>query len=156
MTVETVNSKLQGISVALSDANQLDAVADFYDRCGYTGGIQPGDMTFIAKSTEEILGAARLAIENGVLVLRGMQVIKNLQRHGIGKNLLTALNKAIGTRECYCIPYAHLKEFYGCIGFFEIAPSIGPAHLQERLKQYLDSGLNVVLMSREGDPHNLP
>lgn len=143
-----LRDKVQSISIERCGARNFREVAEFYGRCGYTGGIQPSDTVFIARDAGEIIGAARLSIENGILVLRGMQVAKHRQRQGVGKRILAILDKSIGNQECFCIPYAHLEKFYGEIGFSKLEADAGPSHLKERLKGYLDSGRTVIMMRR--------
>ena len=86
--------------------------------------------------------------ENNTLVLRGMRVAAQWRRHGIGGQMLWAIAVWLGKRECYCVPYVHLVEFYGQIGFVEIAPASAPSFLAERLAEYRRRSLNVTIMAR--------
>jgi predicted N-acetyltransferase YhbS len=78
----------------------------------------------------------RLALETGVIVLRGMRVSTSHQRQGIGNQLLDAVDKVLGTQECFCIPYEHLLPFYGRIGFQDLDPAAAPGFLADRLREY--------------------
>jgi hypothetical protein len=55
---------------------------------------------------------------------------------------------AIGDRECYCIPYSNLCEFYNLIGFQALSETCAPSFLQNRLEVYCRKGHNVTLMKR--------
>jgi hypothetical protein len=54
----------------------------------------------------------------------------------------------LGKHECYCVPYAHLVDFYGQIGFVEMTPAAAPSFLASRLEEYSRRGLNVTIMVR--------
>ena len=109
-----------------------------------------------ARHSGKLLGVARLSDENGVLVLRGMYVEAASQRQGVGGRLLEAAERQIGTRECWCVPFAHLKEFYSRIGFAECAPDSVPGFLDERLREYRNSGHRVIIMKRAAEPGSRP
>ena len=74
----------------------------------------------------ELIGIVRLTTEEGVVVLRGMQVHPTFQRQGIGKRLLAAVAQELDGKGCFCIPYAHLVGFYGGIGFHLTEPAKAP------------------------------
>ena len=104
--------------------------------------------TWLAESTGQIVGIVRVAEEEGTLVLRGMRVAPAFQRRQIGTRLLQNIAGWLGQRECYCIPYRHLSGFYGQIGFVETDGGSAPEFLGERLADYRQSGLSVILMRR--------
>ncbi|MBW4623784.1 MAG: GNAT family N-acetyltransferase [Cyanosarcina radialis HA8281-LM2] len=120
----------------------------FYDRCGYGGGLNQEDSIFIARLEGKIVGAVRLCPNTGFCVLRGMRVIDPFQRQGIGTRLLQECTALLVDRVCYCIPWQHLLAFYERSGFAEIAPAQAPELLRDRWKNYVDRGLNVILMRR--------
>jgi GNAT superfamily N-acetyltransferase len=80
--------------------------------------------------------------------LRGMRVAEEWRRHGIGSQILRAVADWLGKRQCYCVPYVHLVEFYSQIGFSEIAPVLAPAFLARRLAEYRGKALDVTIMAR--------
>jgi GNAT superfamily N-acetyltransferase len=123
-----------------------DEIRSVYSSVEYKGGITDEDRGFLASIEGKPVGAVRLCIEDGVLVLRGMMIDPAYQRQGIGTALLKALDPAIGNRRCYCINPPHLKPFYGSIGFVEIEKKDAPSFLVERLES-LDREL--VIMMRE-------
>ena len=72
-------------------AEDISRVLNFYaERC-YGGGIRPEDAVLLAEHDGELIGIVRLTTEEGVVVLRGMQVHPRFQRQGIGKRLLAAV-----------------------------------------------------------------
>lgn len=125
-----------------------DMLEKFLREEGYKEPIQSADEMFAAWSGEAVVGAVRLAMENGVIVLRGMRVRHDLRRVGIGTLLLLKLAETLGSRTCYCIPYGWLLGFYARIGFEKIGPDQTPGFLRDRLANYRDRGLNVEVMAR--------
>ena len=127
---------------------------EFYADRGYSGGIGPDDAVLLAERTAELVGIVRLVPEQGVTLLRGMQVHPSVQRQGIGKQLLASVADVLGRQACFCIPYAHLVEFYAGIGFVTIPPTNAPAFLRQRLEGYQrrGDGKQYLLMYREGLP----
>jgi N-acetylglutamate synthase-like GNAT family acetyltransferase len=115
---------------------------------GYSQPIQAVDECFAAWLGAEVVGAARLAAEDGVTVLRGMRVREDLRHRGIGRQLLGRLDDAIGKTTCWCVPYGWLTDFYATIGFRVVDVGNAPAFLAERHRQYAQQGLNVVIMVR--------
>jgi GNAT superfamily N-acetyltransferase len=89
---------------------------------------------FIAEEGEAVIEFVRLVTEGGHLVLRSMYVHDDHQRKGIGRQMLRTLEDHIRTRDCYCLPFTHLVDFYGTIGFVPIKIDEAPPHLQERLR----------------------
>jgi N-acetylglutamate synthase-like GNAT family acetyltransferase len=122
----------------------------FYEQCGYHYEPQSDEEIVVAKIGEDIVGAVRLCHENGVLVLRGMQVRDDQRGHGLGTKMLQELQAVIGDRECYCLPYAHLGNFYGQIGFEIVGEDDVPDFLRERIQSYRNkkNGKSYMLMVR--------
>jgi GNAT superfamily N-acetyltransferase len=123
-----------------------------YDAWGYDGGVHPADTVLVAEEEPggELVGVVRLTLEEGTRMLRGMQVAPRAQRRGVGTQLLRALVARLGRESCYCVPYAHLVDFYGRAGFAEQPLAGAPAFLVERLARYRGEGLAVTLMRRPG------
>jgi GNAT superfamily N-acetyltransferase len=125
-----------------------EAAVAFLRAAGYSKPIQPADEVFAAWAGSEVIGAVRLAREQGVLVLRGMRVREDLRRRGIGRQLLRHLDEAMGKTTCWCIPYAWLTDCYGTIGFKVADVVDSPAFPAERRLQYVQQGLDVAIMVR--------
>ncbi len=117
-------------------ASQLQRVRDFYRLTGYNGGVGPGDVVVGATRGDELIGVVRLASEQGTQVLRGMRIKPQLQRQGIGKQILEEVRLLLQGKECFAIAFAHLEDFYGRIGFRKIDEQEAPAFLRERIATY--------------------
>jgi|TARA_A100001391_G_scaffold165205_1_gene125064 predicted N-acetyltransferase YhbS len=130
-------------------AKDLGWLERFYAEAGYGGTVQPEDRVFFAVSGEVIAGVVRLAIENGSLVLRGMQVAEAYRGKRIGMALLRYLADDLGNKPCFCLPYSHLEAFYGIAGFQVANDSEIPLFLAERKHAYLHRGMDVVSMVRQ-------
>lgn len=129
-------------------AADVDRVNSFYARQATTARVTADEQVVLAEQNDHVVGVVRLCLEHGHLVLRTMRVREDLQRKGIGKQRLRFLESLLNGRECYCLPYAHLTEFYGVIGFLGIPEEEAPLHLQERLNRYRAQGGNVIVMKR--------
>jgi len=128
---------------------EFHRIAAYYQESQYGQALDPQDSYVIAEEAGAIYGAVRLCEEHGVLVLRGMSVSPENRRQGIGTRMLKVLEFLIGNRECYCIPYSHLRSFYAQVAFHEIDPREAPVFLQERLAIYQNRlRLDVILMRR--------
>ena len=138
------------MSVLIREAGPSDfaRVREAYVRFDYERPVCAEDAIWIAEEGDEVLGVVRIASEEGVLVLRGMRVVDRMQRHGIGTRLLRAVEKWLGERECFCIPYTHLVSFYAQIRFEQIKPEAAPAFLAQRMRDYREKGLDAILMRR--------
>ena len=142
--------KTMSIEVRHATAEDISRVLSFYAERGYGGGIRPEDTVLLAERDGELVGVVRLAIEEGVVVLRGMQVHPKFQRQGIGKRLLATIASELDGKSCFCIPYAHLVGFYSEIGFQMIDPAKAPIFLRLRLERYQnrDDGKEYLIMCK--------
>jgi len=123
-------------NVRIAQPADLAKALAAYRAWNYQGGIGPEDKVWVTEFAGELIGIVRVAPEEGTFVLRGMRVAEGWRRHGIGSQILRAVAEWLGKRECYCVPYVHLIEFYSQIGFSEIAPVLAPAFLARRLAEY--------------------
>ena len=126
----------------------MSDVLGFYEAAGYRGAVTERAVVVLARLEGEIAGLVRLEPEQGTLVLRGMQVRVDHQRHGIGMALLGAVASRLRDRSCYCVPYTHLRAFYGRIGFVEVQGKALPHFLSARAEEYRRRGLDVIVMGR--------
>ncbi|GAB3383053.1 GNAT family N-acetyltransferase [Massilia agri] len=125
-----------------------DAIARLYAEAGY--GAVPGadDTVIVAKLGATLVGVARLCPEEGVTVLRGMQVSKAFQGQGIGARLLAACVPHMAQSDTFCLPYTHLEHFYAAAGFAPIHGAGLPGFLAQRLAAYRGRGQDVMAMRR--------
>ena len=139
---------MPAISVREASESENSDIAAFYARCGYSGGHSSNDTVLIATRAESLVGVARLCAEHQVTVLRGMQVLQDFQRQGIGRALLEECLSIVGDAVCYCIPWSHLEQFYSAGGFRRCEDADVPVFLSERLSCYVAKGRDVILMRR--------
>jgi GNAT superfamily N-acetyltransferase len=140
------------LQVRRASADDFLDVLRMYAAWQYAGEAQPDDAIFIARHGDRLIGVVRLVDEGGTTVLRGMRVEPEFQRQRVGTKLLDVAMAALGPHECYCIPYAHLIDFYGRAGFAAIAPGEAPRFLAERLERYRQRGpeTGYLIMYRSG------
>ena len=136
-------------SIRKAEPRDIEAIRSFYESVGYSSGASEEDLIFLAESGNQLLGVVRLCQEHQFQVLRGMQVHPDHQKKGIGTQLLDAIQPAVARQSCWCIPYAHVEEFYGTIGFERADPETAPFFLQERIREYTRRGFNVICMLSE-------
>ena len=129
---------------------EFNILLEFLRENGYPLEVNPADTFYVAVEQGAVVGIVRLAVEFGHAVLRGMRVARARQRRGMGTRLLHLLEKDLDSTDCYCLPYAHLVEFYGQIGFRLLDEHRAPPHLQERIAGYraLGNGKQYTLMYR--------
>jgi predicted N-acetyltransferase YhbS len=136
------------VSIDVARVSDHGALNQLYLAWGYRGGIAPADVVYVATLDGRAVGLVRRTSEEGVLMLRGMQVDPNCRRQGIGTLLLRALVAALPAGECYCIPFDHLARFYSQGGFETIDESEAPAFLRQRISRYRAQGHFVLIMRR--------
>lgn len=129
---------------------EFSTLLEFLRENGYPLEVNPADAFYIAVEQDAVIGVVRLAREFELTVLRGMRVAPARQRRGVGTRLLHVLEKDLADTACYCLPYVHLVEFYGQIGFRVLEPLEAPAHLSERIAAYraMGNGKQYTLMYR--------
>ncbi len=130
-------------------ASEIADLADFYRITDYGGSVGPADRVVYATEEERIIGAGRLFEEEGVLVLRGMRVLKEHRCRGVGSAILDSLASEGSSRDRYCIPYSKLRHFYAAKGFEEIKPFEAPNFICNRFRNYRARGLDVILMRKK-------
>jgi GNAT superfamily N-acetyltransferase len=143
------------ISIQQTPKNRYGETMGFYQQVGYGVKIHHDDTVLEARDGNKLGGVVRLAEVKGALVLRGMFVEEDSQRRGVGTMMLEAAGREIGSRECWCIPFDHLRPFYSQIGFQECAREAAPEFLQQRLDDYQKAGRSVIIMRREHGPERL-
>lgn len=129
-------------------AGDFRAVVAFYRASGYSPAVADDDVVFVAELGGHLVAATRICTEYGSLVLRGMRVHPDYQHQGIGSALLAFAVDRASERRCYCLPFAHLSDFYGRAGFAVVADSDAPPFLLERAVRYRGKGEDVVVMAR--------
>lgn len=138
------------VSISIISATGLhedDQLADFYGK----PLARKSDLFFLAYALDELVGAVRFCVEEDVPLLRSMVIKETAQRKGIGTQLLHEFEahlRRTETRNIYCLPYAHLTEFYAQIGFRQVAEETIPLFLQKRLMEYRTKPGEFICMHR--------
>jgi len=139
---------MSDITFRIAAAEEYPDVAAAYAAWGYRGGVLPNDIVYVAEVNRELAGIVRRTCEHGIVMLRGMYVAPQQQRLGIGSQLLTRFVNDLHDVVCYCVPLAHLENFYSQGGFVPLAEEAAPRFLQDRLAKYRKDGLDVLVMRR--------
>ncbi len=139
---------MPAISIHEASVAEHPDIAAFYEHCGYSGGLTADDTILVAVRAGRLVGAVRLCSEHRGIVLRGMQVLLDFQRQGIGRALLDKCLSRVDDAICYCIPWTFLEQFYGSGGFQRCEPGDVPGFLSERFSCYVEEGRDVILMQR--------
>jgi GNAT superfamily N-acetyltransferase len=141
------------VSIDIAPVAHHGALNELYLAWGYRGGIAATDIVYVATVDGRAVGLVRRTSEEGVLMLRGMQVDPSFRRQGIGTLLLHSLVEALPAGECYCIPFDHLVGFYNQGGFEIINEDEAPGFLRQRLGRYRAQGHFVLIMRRTSTLH---
>lgn len=114
-------------------------VDPFYEQEGKNHRAGRSDLFFVAFIDSKVVGVCRFCIEENTPMLRSMIVHGPMRSQKIGAKILKSFARYLDEnnfRSIYCIPYAHLGNFYGSIGFKIIQEKEAPVFLQERLQNY--------------------
>ncbi|MBK9324406.1 MAG: GNAT family N-acetyltransferase [Bdellovibrionaceae bacterium] len=149
MTLMAAPQVVPDVEVKKLSEDQFEIARSFYKSVGYVQPIQNHDKFFGAFHAGEMIGLVRLAFENEVWVLRGMQVRPSYQFFGIGTKLIQLLDSDLGNETCFCLPHGWLDNFYGQIGF-KTAESLEncPVFLAQRLAENKRKYPQLILMKR--------
>ena len=132
-------------------ARELKALNAFYADpvIGYKGNgkVVASDIVLVVEIEGELVGCVRLCMEEGVSVLRSMNIHPQYQRRGLGTRMLTALELMMKGGPCWCLALSHLETFYANIGFRHVPSTEGPLHLQKRFDEYRATQ-NCIMMVR--------
>lgn len=116
-----------------------DLVDPFYFRNGSKGIARPDDLFFMAYQSDQLVGCVRYCFEENTPMLRTMMIDPGFRCLSIGRTLLIQFEKHLiqhNLRNTFCLPYPHLENFYGIIGFKKVSENQAPVFLRERMQQY--------------------
>ncbi len=136
------------VAILAAGPQDCEAIAGLYREAGYGASVQADDTVIVAKAGAVLVGVVRLCPEEGVTVLRGMQVRTSFQGQGIGMRLLDACAPHLAKTEAFCLPYSHLERFYAAAGFARVHGGGLPGFLGQRLAAYRERGQAVIAMRR--------
>jgi N-acetylglutamate synthase-like GNAT family acetyltransferase len=111
-------------------------IEEFYGQLDYKYDFSALKEILALKKNGRLVGACYLSLEDGALILRGLQVAPQEQRHGVGRALLKYVDSVVGSQEAWCIHTAALRGFYGSCGFEEVRSDLAPDLLIKRLQRF--------------------
>lgn len=143
---------MKNLRIEIQDGAQSQTLVDpFYAKNGSQGLARPEDVFFLAMLESELVGCVRFCVEEKTPLLRTMMIDQKYRRSGIGLSLLKAFASFLdenSIRDVFCLPYAHLDQFYGKIGFQSVDETDTPAFLLARLAKYRAKEDNFICMRR--------
>ena len=104
------------------------------------------EQVILATIDGEVAAVAKLAREESVVVLRGVQVAEKWRGMGLGARLLEAVALR-ATEPSFVIPYGHLEGLYARYGWRRITDGI-PGFLADRCAKYRSKGDDVFVALR--------
>jgi len=132
-----------------ADSFMKDAVGQFYKEQGYHSAWSHTERAFICLNDGAIIGSVKVELINDVTILRGMYIASEFQGKGLGLQFLKHIEPVLNLRTAYCMPLAHVTDFYKHIGFNEVEESQYPEFLQQRCEKYREMGYSITTMRRE-------
>lgn len=111
----------------------------FYHFCGLDNFVRYGFWT------------RRFCVEENTPLLRSMIVHAPLRAQKIGAKILESFALYLDENKIgptYCLPYDHLGNFYGLIGFKIINDGEAPLFLQERVQNYRKNSSDPYMVMR--------
>ncbi|EGR1480676.1 N-acetyltransferase [Vibrio parahaemolyticus] len=123
-----------------ADNSMKEAVGQFYKEQGYHSAWSNTERVFICLNDGEIIGSVKVELINNVTILRGMYIASDFQGQGLGLKFLKHIEPVLNLRTAYCMPLAHVTNFYKRIGFKEVEESKYPDFLQKRCGKYREIG----------------
>ncbi|ELA8088818.1 GNAT family N-acetyltransferase [Vibrio parahaemolyticus] len=132
-----------------ADSSMKDAVGKFYKEQGYHSAWSNTERAFICLNDGAIIGSVKVELINDVTILRGMYIASEFQGQGLGLQFLKHIEPVLNLRTAYCMPLAHVTDFYKHIGFNEVEESQYPEFLQQRCEKYREMGYSITTMRRK-------
>jgi len=128
-------------------------VDPIYEAGGAKARARNEDLFFLAMTGKQPVGCVRFCVEEKTPMLRSMMVAEEFRGQGVGEKMLGAFEAFLdreGVRDAFCLPYAHLEEFYGKIGFRKVSQEEMPAFLLVRMAENNAGVKPVICMKRAG------
>lgn len=117
--------------------HELDWVNDLYRNIDFKPSKLESDQVAIAEWDGERIGIGRLCrIEETIYELGGMHVFPSHRGKGIARQIVRFLLSSLDTHDqIFCLPFAHLRQFYSSEGFEIVCGSelaLVPLELREK------------------------
>ncbi|AUI88326.1 GNAT family N-acetyltransferase [Vibrio azureus] len=132
-----------------ADSSMKEAVGQFYKEQGYHSAWSDSERAFICLDGDAIIGSVKVERINDVTILRGMYIASDFQGQGLGLKFLKHIEPVLNSHVGYCMPLAHVTDFYTHIGFKEVEESQYPEFLQQRCEKDREMGYSITTMRRE-------
>lgn len=133
-------------AVEIHETPAGDPPAQFFVTVGYGSLGAPDDEVVLATIEGHIVGAVRLAREDAVLVLRGVQVDEHWRGRGLGRRLLDMVARHLEDETSWVIAYQHLERFYANAGWVRVDDP--PPLLAARVARFREHGDDVFVAAR--------
>ena len=121
----------------------------FYREQGYHRHWSDTERAFVCLFNNKVVGSVKVESIDNINVLRGMYITEKFQGKGLGRRLLRFIEPVLNLQVSYCMPLAHVSDFYEYIGFSKVLESEFPIFLQERCEEYRKCGYQISTMIRE-------
>lgn len=126
-----------------------EQINTFYQQQGYHSDWSDTERAFVCMEGSIIVGCVKVETIHKAAILRGMYVDSQYQRQGIGTRLLKHIEPILNQRLSYCMPLAHVANYYKKIRFIEVAESEYPEFLTLRCEKYRAAGYKIKTMLRQ-------
>lgn len=140
------------VHIQLIEGFKATPIVDpFYEQEGKSHRARSSDLFFAAFMENSIVGVCRFCVEEDTPLLRSMIIHEPLRSQKIGSKILESFAQYLdhnNFRSTYCIPYDHLGNFYGRIGFKIINEEDSPVFLQERIQEYRKKSSDSFMIMR--------
>jgi predicted N-acetyltransferase YhbS len=137
MSTIIVESIEHMVTIHKGNETDVERINDYYESRRRSRGARPEDVILLAESDDNtVIGVVLLRQERGYRVLKGMDILRDYRRQGLGAQMLRHLEKHLCDQDCYCIPFAHLIPFYSIVGFETVNDTELPDLLKERLTEH--------------------
>ena len=129
--------------------NLKSQINAFYKDVGYHSNWSPTERAFCSLINNEVVGAVKVENIHSVSILRGMYLTEQIRNKGYGSKFIQFIEPILNKTTSFCIPFAHLEQFYAQIGFKKIKMQQLPLFLQKRFVTYESNGHTIIAMQRD-------
>jgi N-acetylglutamate synthase-like GNAT family acetyltransferase len=140
------------VRIQLIPGSKAAPIVDpFFEKEGKSYRARDIDLFFTAFIENTIVGACRFCIEENTPLLRSMIIHAPLRSQKIGAKILESFARYLDENKfgpTYCLPYDHLGNFYGLIGFKIIKDEEAPEFLEERVQRYRKDSSDAYMVMR--------
>ena len=129
--------------------SHIPLVKQFYKQAQYFNQVGRKDEVYCLRAipfAKQIVAAVRLVKTADYLILRSMVVLPELQRQGLGKDLLQQITNTLNQRTCWCFPFEWLEGFYQSAGFECVQAEKAPKLIHTKYLQYRQQGRKILIM----------